>query len=169
MPKPAKRSPSMPWQVSALRRGGLFSLLWLISSEGNLSAWPLALIGVVSATAASLWLLPPKSLPPISLRGLLGFLGFFVRQSLAGGLQVALLAFRPRPPLRPAMIELPLTLPPGLPRLLFTATLSLMPGTLGVRLQGNVLLVHVLDHQQPLAEEAEHVARHVAAVFREAP
>ena len=159
----------MPWKASALRRGAGFALLWLISSEGNLSAWPLALIGIASATAASLWLLPPKSLPPISLRGLLGFLGFFVRQSLAGGLQVALLAFRPRLPLHPAMIELPLTLPPGLPRLLFTATLSLMPGTLGVRLQGNVLLVHVLDHQQPLAEEAEHVARHVAAVFREAP
>ena len=152
---------------STLRRAGIFALFWLLATEGNLSAWPLALAGVAGATAASLWLLPAKSLPPISLRGLAVFLVWFVRQSLAGGWQVALLAFQPRTALRPACIELPLTLPPGLPRLLFTAALSLMPGTLGVRLQGDTLLVHVLDREQALAEDAAHLSDHVAAVFEE--
>lgn len=153
---------------SALRRAGVFALIWLVATEGNLSAWPLALAGIVGATAASLWLLPAKTLPPISLAGLLRFLIWFVRQSLAGGAQVAWLALQRRPALRPALIEVSLTLPPGLPRLLFTAALSLMPGTLGVRLQGDTLLVHVLDRGQPLASDAARLAKHVAAVFGEA-
>lgn len=148
---------------SVLRRAGIFALLWLIAAEGSMDAWPLALAGIAGATVASLWLLPAKVLPPISPVGLARFLVWFIRQSLAGGIQVAWLALQPRPALRPALIELPLTLPPGLPRLLFTAALSLMPGTLGVRLHGDMLLVHVLDQQQPL--QAEVLAERVAAVF----
>ena len=153
---------------SALRRAGIFALLWLVAAEGNLNAWPLAVAGVAGATAASLWLLPAKTLPPISAGGLLRFLAWFVRQSLAGGVQVAWLALQRRPDWQPALIEVPLTLPPGLPRLLFTAALSLMPGTLGVRLQGDTLLVHVLDRRQALADDAARLANRVAAVFGEA-
>lgn len=149
--------------ASAVRRAGIFALLWLIAAEGRPDVWPLALAGIAGATAASLWLLPAKTLPAISPGGLLRFLAYFVHQSLAGGLQVAWLAVQARPALRPALIELPLTLPPGPPRLLFTAALGLMPGTLGVRLHGNTLLVHVLDRQQPL--QAELLAERVAGVF----
>jgi multicomponent Na+:H+ antiporter subunit E len=149
--------------VSALRRGTLFALLWLIASEANPAAWPLALAGIAATTATSLWLLPANTLPRISSIGLARFLTYFVSQSLAGGIQVAWLALQPRPALRPALIELPLPLPPGLPRLLFTAALSLMPGTLGVRLHGDTLLVHVLDRQQAL--QTEELAERVAAVF----
>jgi hypothetical protein len=38
-----------------------------------------------------------------------------------------------------------------------------MPGTLGVRLQGDRLLVHVLDREQPM--QADALAERVAAVF----
>ena len=158
-------SPS-PTSRSILLRAAGFGLLWLMAAEGNTSAWPLAVVAIAGATAASLWLLPPKVLPPISPGGLLRFLVWFVHQSLAGGFQVAWLAVQPRLNLQPALIELPLTLPTGLPRLLFTAALGLMPGTLGVRLHGDTLLVHVLDRQQPL--QTEELAERVAAVFGEA-
>lgn len=152
---------------SLLLRAGFFALLWLLASEAEPKAWPLALAGIVAATAASLWLLPAKTLPPISLGGLLRFLLWFVRQSLAGGVQVAWLALQRQPALRPALVELPLSVPPGLPRLLFTAALGLMPGTLGVRLRGDTLLVHVLDQQSALADEVADLAERVDAVFRE--
>lgn len=161
--KRRKQTFSTTTSRSVLLRAGGFALLWLMAAEGNTSAWPLALVAIAGATAASLWLLPPKLLPPISPGGLFRFLVWFVYQSLTGGFQVAWLAVQPRLNLRPALIELPLTLPPGLPRLLFTAALSLMPGTLGVRLYGDTLLVHVLDRQQPL--QAEELAERVAAVF----
>jgi multicomponent Na+:H+ antiporter subunit E len=150
---------------SWLRRILLFTLVWWIIVEGRLDAWPLALVGIGAATAASLRLLPPTRAPSLSFSGLLGFLGYFVGQSLLGGFQVARLALQIRPKLRPALIELPLTLPPGLPRLLFTATLGLMPGTLGVRLDRDSLQVHVLDADLPIAEKADILAGHIARLF----
>lgn len=150
---------------SILLRTVGFALLWLLAAEGNTSAWPLALVGIGAATAASFCLLPPQAVPRLSPAALTRFLVWFINQSLIGGIQVARLALQRRPALRPAQVELPLKLPPGWPRLLFTASLGLMPGTLGVRLQGDILLVHVLDHEHPLAAEAEKLAAHVAAIF----
>jgi len=151
--------------ASLLRRGLFFSLVWWIAAEGRLDAWPLALAGIGAATAASLVLVPPAEAMRLSPTGLLVFLGYFIRQSLLGGFQVASLALRFRPALRPALIELPLDLPPGLPRLLFTATLGLMPGSLGVRLDRDSLEVHVLDTDLPVAREAEILAGHIARLF----
>jgi multicomponent Na+:H+ antiporter subunit E len=150
---------------SWLRRIVLFALVWWIIVEGRLDAWPLAVVGIGAATAASLKLLPPGRAPSLAFSGLLGFLCYFVGQSLLGGFQVARLALQVRPLLRPALIELPLTLPPGLPRLLFTATLGLMPGTLGVRLDKDSLLIHVLDAELPIAEKADVLAGHISHLF----
>ena len=151
--------------TSLIRRTTIFAVCWWIAVEGNLAVWPLALVGIGGATAVSLRLLPPSATPALSLRGLLLFTGFFVRQSLFGGLQVARLALQRRPCLDPALIELPLTLPPGLPRLLFTATLGLMPGTLGVRLGTTSLHVHVLDASLPIGREADILSGHIARLF----
>lgn len=150
---------------SLLRRILLFALAWWIVAEGSLDAWPLACVGIGVATAASFRLLPPASMPNISLAGLLVFLGYFIGQSLLGGFQVARLALQTRPLLRPALLELPLTLPAGLPRLLFTATLGLMPGTLGVRLGEDSLHVHVLDRDLPVARKADILAGRIARIF----
>lgn len=158
-------TPATGMIAATLRRAVGLAVLWLIAAEGHLAAWPLALAGIGAATAASLWLLPPARVPAISLPGLAVFVLWFMRQSLLGGLQVAALALRPRQALRPALVELPLTLPPGPPRVLFTAALGLMPGTLGVRLHGDRLWVHVLDRGQPLADEAARLAARVSAVF----
>lgn len=155
--------------ASLLRRSTLFAIVWWTAAEGSLAAWPLALAGIVGATLASLWMLPPGGTPHLSIGGLFAFLGYFIRQSLAGGWQVARLACRPRMDLDPGLLELPLKLPPGLPRLLFTATLGLMPGTLGVRLGEQTLFIHVLDRQLPVAEEAAVLAGHIARLLKVAP
>ena len=148
-----------------IRRGCLFALAWWIITGGQLVYWPLGGVGIAVATAASLWLLPPDKTPQISLTGLFGFICYFIVQSLRGGIQVARLALQLRLRLRPALLELPLTLPLGLPRLLFTATLGLMPGTLGVRLSGDVLYVHVLDVELPITREANLLAGHISRLF----
>lgn len=155
--------------ASLLRRSTLFAIVWWTAAEGSLAAWPLALVGIAGATLASLWMLPPGATPRLSIGGLFAFLGYFIRQSLAGGWQVARLACRPRMDLDPGLLELPLKLPPGLPRLLFTATLGLMPGTLGVRLGEQTLFIHVLDRQLPVAEEAAALAGHIARLLKVAP
>lgn len=148
-----------------LRRTVGFALVWLIAAEGSLASWPLAAIAVAAAVAVSLRLQPPGKTATINLIGLLGFLGYFIKQSVLGGVQVARLALQLRMQFQPTMVTLPLTLPPGLPRLLFSAILGLMPGSVGVRLEEDQLYLHLLDRQLPLADEADQLAAHIARLF----
>jgi len=141
-----------------------FALLWWVLAEGRLDAWWLGAVAVAAATWASLRLAPPGQ-RQVSLPGLAGFLAFFLRNSLRGGVQVAFLALRPDPGLRPATLEVSVSLPAGAPRVLMLNTLGLMPGTLGVRLDGERLKLHVLDVRLPVAEEARALEAHIARMF----
>ena len=154
-------------RASALRGLG-FTLLWWVLTEGRLDAWWLGAAGVAAATWASLRLVPPGG-RGIRAGALLAFLGFFVWNSVRGGWQVALLALRPRPDLAPAVLELALDLPPGAPRLLMLNALSLMPGTLGVRLDEATLRLHMLDARLPVEREARVLEARIARLFGTSP
>lgn len=151
--------------AAILFRGLAFALLWWVLAEGRADAWGLGVAAALAATLASLWLLPPGG-RRIGALPLLRFVLFFLWNSLRGGLQVALMALRRRPGLRPAIVEISLALPPGAPRLLLLNALTLMPGTLGVRLSDDGRLrVHVLDARLPLAAEAGALEAHIARLF----
>lgn len=119
--------------LDLLVRAGLLGLGWWILIEGAWGGWPLALLVVGCALWVSVRLVPAIRwrLHPM---GLIRFIPFFLTQSLAGGLDVARRAFHPRLPLAPGFIDFPLSLPPGSARLFFVGTVSLLPGTLSVRL-----------------------------------
>jgi multicomponent Na+:H+ antiporter subunit E len=150
--------------LQGLRRALPFALLWWVLSEGEGDAWRLGTIAVAAATAASLYLVPPGRWR-ISAGGLAGFAGFFLWNSLHGGSQVALMALRPAPDLRPALLELSLSLPAGAPRVLLVNAIGLMPGTLAVCLDGAQLSLHVLDERLPVAQKARALEAHVARLF----
>ncbi len=148
--------------MTALRRALVFALIWFALSEGRVDGLILGAVAVAAATWASLRLLPPTGL---RLAGLPGFLGFFLLNSLRGGAQVAAMALRGRAALRPGIVELDFALPPGLPGALLTGTLGLMPGTLGVSLDGARLRLHVLDTRLPVAAEARALEARIARLF----
>ncbi|MCF8198447.1 MAG: Na+/H+ antiporter subunit E [Sulfuritalea sp.] len=150
--------------AAVLRRAPMFALLWWVLAEGQSEAWGLGAVAVATATSASLYLQPP-SRRRFSITGFLGFAGFFLWNSLHGGAQVAWMALRPRPDLRPEFLELELALPVGSPRVLMLNTLGLMPGTLGVRLDGDRLKLHVLDKRLPVAASARALEAHIARLF----
>jgi multicomponent Na+:H+ antiporter subunit E len=133
---------------AVLWRGALFAVLWWAFTDGRPGSWGVGSVSIVLATTASLYLLPPVT-TTVSRIGLLRFLLFFIVQSLRGGAQVAGFALRPRMRLRPGFHEVDLRLPEGIGRVLLANTLSLLPGTLSVELQGNRLCLHVLDDQAP--------------------
>ena len=149
---------------AVLIRGAGFAFLWWVLAEGRPDAWGLGLVAAVAGCVLSFRLLPPRR-EGISLAGLLAFAAFFLWHSARGGLQVATLALRPRPDLAPALLELPLSLAPGAPRVLMTAAIGLMPGTLGVCLEGDRLRLHVLDERLPAAAEAQALEKCIARVF----
>lgn len=145
-------------------RGVGFAALWWVLAEGSAEAWWLGLAAVAVATAASVAVLPPRR-GAFHFQAASGFVGYFLWQSVRGGAQVAAMALRPRIDLRPAMVELTLALPPGAPRVLITAALGLMPGTVGVRLDGERLKIHVLDERFPVVEEARKLEARIARLF----
>lgn len=151
-----------------MRCGILFALLWWILSEGRAGSWGPGAVAVAAALWASVRLLPPAS-GRISLTGLFAFLGYFIWNSVRGGAQVALIALRGRQALQPGMLEMQLSLPSGAPRILMVNALGLMPGTVGVRLEGDRLRLHVLDARMPIAAAVRALETRIAAIFREQP
>jgi len=149
---------------SIILRGLSFAVLWWILAEGRLDGWLLGGIAVTAASWASIKLMPPGN-QPIRLAGLIGFLRFFLWNSLLGGMQVAAMALRGRTALRPGIVELTVTLTPVGARILLVNTLSLMPGTLGVDLDGTSLRFHVLDERQPIVADARALEAAIAGMF----
>jgi len=148
----------------AITRALLFAMLWWLLAEGRVDGWLMGGLAVMAATWASLVLYPP-AVHGLRLAALPGFLAFFLFNSVRGGWQVAGMARRGRKALRPAFLELPLTLPAGAPRILLTYALSLMPGTVGVELFDDRLRLHVLHQDLPVATEAQALGRRIAALF----
>ncbi|WP_102124644.1 Na+/H+ antiporter subunit E [Deinococcus planocerae] len=76
----------------------------------------------------------------------LGFLGFFLRELTVANVQVALFALRPRPPLRPMIVAVPLRVRGDGPLTMLTAVITLMPGTvaMGFSADRRVLYAHAI-------------------------
>lgn len=147
-----------------LQRSLLFALLWWVLTEGRADSWGLGVLAAFAALWTSLHLLPPGP-RRINLAGLLGYLGFFLRNSALGAAQVASMALRGRNSLQPAILEWKLGLPSGAPSVLLLNTLGLMPGTLGVELSVDLLRIHVVDERLPILTEVGVLEAHIARMF----
>lgn len=163
---PQARDPTTGYERlwSILRRGAAFAALWWVLAEGQGDSWALGAAAVGLATWSSLVMLPARA-GTISPAALVRFLAFFVWNSIRGGLQVAAMALRGRTSLRPSLLEVPLTLPAGGPRLLLVNTLGLMPGTLGVEMTDETLLIHVLDERLPVLAETRALEALIGRLF----
>lgn len=149
---------------AVLWRGALFALLWWALTDGRPGSWGVGGVALVAAVTLSLRLLPPVP-TRVSRVGLVRFLVFFVSQSLRGGVQVAWFALRPRLALRPAILEIGLRLPQGISRVLLADTMTLLPGTLSVELEGERLCLHVLDETAPTEAEVRAAETRLAQML----
>jgi multicomponent Na+:H+ antiporter subunit E len=140
------------------------SLIWLGLNGADWSSWIVG--GPVAFTAA--WI-SVKLLPALpwhwSVRGAIAFAGFFLRESLRGGWDVACRALSPKLAFSPAILCVPFHLPPGAARLFFCGAISLLPGTAVVAIGGGNLCVHALDFSPRVEEEIRELERRVAALF----
>jgi multicomponent Na+:H+ antiporter subunit E len=151
-------------------RAALLAAVWWALLEGRTYLWVAALPALAAALGASLVLSPPgRRVATIRPHALPAFTWTFVTGSARGALDVAGRAFHRRVPLDPAFIDYRLGLPPGAPRSLFTAIVSLLPGTLSVRLDDAVLTVHVLDRSLPTHAALVRLERRVGDLFGEEP
>ena len=136
----------------ALRALG-FLVLWVVVTGSNPADLVAGAVAALAASWASLHLLRPgtsRMRPTALIRLVLRFL----RQSVVAGVDVALKALDPRLPIDPGFVLYPVRLPPGPGRNLFTALMSLLPGTVPTgSADGGGLLIHCLDVGQPVAAQ----------------
>ncbi|MFW2373703.1 MAG: Na+/H+ antiporter subunit E [Gammaproteobacteria bacterium] len=145
-----------------LWRGGLFLLIWWALTDGATNSWWIGVPAVLLALMSSAMLLPPIDFVWYQF---LRFVPFFLMYSLRGGIDVAWRAFHPRMPIYPDLVEYPIRLPPGLPRVFLANTVNLLPGTLSAALEQNIMKIHVLDSRQNFLAELESVEQSVARIF----
>lgn len=162
----SERPQGFDWRVIATRTTAA-TVGWWVLSEGRADSWALGAAVIALAVAASLRLAAPQ--PRLRWRATLRFMAFFLLFSLRAGVQVAVLAFAPRARLAPGMVEVRLTLPPGPPRYLLLAVLSLLPGTLSVALDGARLVVHALTGLATVEDEVRALEARIAPLFGSAP
>ena len=143
-------------------------LVWWILTDGETSALAFGVGVAVLVTLVSAVLFPRSSYRLVWHR-VPGFLWFFSVQSAVAGLDVARRLLAPGLPIAPGLRTLQVHLPQGAPRWLLANILSLLPGTLSVRLQDNQLLLHCLDTGMPLEAQVRQVEGRIAALFGVTP
>lgn len=154
------------WTPSTIiLRVGIMSLLWFVLAEGEFRYWGLVLLAVLGGAGASLVLVPASGLG-FSLTGWARFIPFFLWQSVLGGIDVAMRSIAIPVRLDPGYVEMDFRLTDEPARVFVANTMSLMPGTLSVSLDGDRLRMHVLDRSMPNADRAREVETHVARMFR---
>lgn len=156
-----------------LRSGALrFVLLatcWWILTEGA-GGWEIGLPVAAGVSLVSLWLTPVATFR-LNLLQLPSFIGFFLIQSLRSGWDVARRTLQPEMPLYPAIVRVPLNLPPGAPTWWLMITLNLLPGTLNVRLdrQQRELEIHCLDMRMDVHADVARTEAQLSRLFANCP
>ncbi len=131
--------------VSLLVRVCAAGMLWAsLAGTGDPATIGAGAVAVALAVGASLRLLPPRGrlLRPGPL---LRLALLFLSRSLVASFDVAFRALRPGPPVAPGLAAVPVALPTATQRALLRTFVSLVPGTLGIRDEGERLVLHLLD------------------------
>lgn len=141
---------------------GAFVLLWWALAGDRPGSWWLGvpLVAVATGLAARetslVWRISPLAL--------LRFLPFFLWRALAGGADVARRAFDPRLPIAPGFLTFRLRLS-GQAAVLLTSVLSLSPGTLTAELEGDCVILHVVDRWSPVERQVRVTEAAVARLL----
>ncbi len=145
-----------------LFRALIFALVWWLLTEGQAGSWWIGVPAVLLATIVSMQMLPRVA---IRLSGLWRLVPYFLYHSLLGGVDVATRALHPKLPIAPDIVDYRTGLAAGLPRVLLTNMISLLPGTLSVMLEEDRLRVHVLDGTVDITASLQDLEQRIAAVF----
>lgn len=152
----------------ASRRGAAlvlgYALLWWLLNDGDMASWWIGAPAVLAATLFSL-ALPPQHWR-LSARGALRFAVYFARESLRGGVDVSLRVLGRQLRVVPGLLPYRTRLASHpVPLACFVQCVGLLPGSLVADIDGDRLVVHVLDVSLPVSDELRRLEDAVAALF----
>lgn len=147
----------------ALRATG-FAVVWWIIAGPTIGSWLIGLPVVALATYLSLQLASPIAYR-MSMKAALGFVGYFFKESVRGGWDVASRTLARPMRIQPGQCNYVSRLPEGLPIVVFAGCISLLPGTLCQRIQGHHLDLHVLDAREPQDDQLAELENRIAQLM----
>lgn len=144
---------------------------WLLTydtaaANGNLLApWWLGVPVAMFCAWLAVQLKPEQPLNKIKYAAVPLFFGHFCYRSLLAGIDVARRTLHPRLQLNPGIIDYPLDLPKGKPRIFFATVVSLLPGTLATELTETGIKLHVLDTHSDVAKDCDRTVKVLQKLF----
>ncbi len=152
------------WVVDTALRGAAFSLFWAVLNRGAVDSWVLGAPLVVVATALSLAVVPAAQ-HRVAPLGVVRYAFYFLQQTLLSSIDVALRVFRPSMPIHPGIIRYRTRLPADNMKVIMANTCSLLPGTLSVGIEDDVIIVHALDTTMPVMDDLRTLERMVGGIY----
>lgn len=143
---------------------GAFAAIWWALNPGDPASWLIGAPAIVAATATALLIPRPPALP-LAPWGALRFAGYFTVQTIVGATDVALRAFNPFARPEPGFMTWSTRLPDGTARLAFANAITLLPGTLTARMEGDRFTIHLLDTRADPAPQLAALETRIAAMF----
>ena len=144
----------------------IFLVIWLLLTNSDPASLLIGLPAIAGALILARSLAPAKA-RTLSVSGMLGFIPYFLRESLRGGWNVARATLSPRMRLTPFFVDYRISLDNDGGRIFFTNCVSLLPGTLAAKLDGRHLRVHVLDDRSDPLRDLEQLEARIEAIFPE--
>jgi len=160
-PKPV--SPRRARVRSACLTGAMLAGFWQVLHWGDPASWVIggpAVIGGALTAAA----LPPRDATRVRFRALPQFLATALWGVIRGATDVSIRSMRPDQ-LSPGHLRYETVLPEGAPRRLFALVITLMPGTLTVRMEGRALKVHAMDTKADVDGELRRLERRISDLY----
>jgi multicomponent Na+:H+ antiporter subunit E len=165
------------WRLAVALFTLLLSFWFMLSSQYNALFIGMGVASALLVTALTLPIVatvlgehsPPLSREPARLWRFALYLGWLLWRIVVSGLQVAWIVVNPRVPPEPRMLRFETNMRSHLARVMLANTISLVPGTLTVRLDEREYLVHALV---PAAAEDlldGRMQSRIARVFFEEP
>jgi len=153
-----------PARFAVLLHAAVLAGLWWLMVQGRSDAW---LVGVPAIAAAALVSsrLGDGSLPRFSPAGLPAFAFLFLRESAAGGIDVARRTLGRRLRVKPGFASYRLHIQERGARVLLVNCVSLLPGTLAADLDGDQVQLHLLDVDQDPEPQLLRLEQAIARLF----
>ena len=143
-------------------RSILFLIIWMVLTNGNMLSLWIGLPSTVVAAVTSMALIPPLKW---NFNAFLKFIPFFFKHSLMGGFDVMWRVFHPTLPINPDLVRYRLSIPEGFAQDIMVDAISLLPGTLSVEVEDNVLSIHVLNVENDIQREVSLIESHLSEIF----
>lgn len=140
----------------------LFLILWTVLTNGDVSSLGIGLPAAVLAAVTSTRLIPPLKW---NFKAFVQFIPFFFKYALIGGFDVMWRVFHPTLPINPDLVSYRLSLPEGFARDIMVDVISLLPGTLSVEVEDNVLIIHVLNVENDIEKEVSLIESRLSQIF----